>query len=167
MSNPMPPKPLQLLVELYGQSFLVMRLHLRFSETEDSYQYVGSGEAFMGLFQETADKDHALALAAATLEGLARSAAPVSEVAELAPQAMGVFVDALLSGNVPPAHFRAPDSVAKLVVAGVTAVSGPWRVEVEAANRQPILSAFDELAEAATVLGTRLAHRHKAGAQRA
>jgi hypothetical protein len=123
---------LQLKLALYNQRGLAWRMHLRFAEGDDSYNYVRRGQAYIGLFHdpELAARAKALAERECKKFSAVLTRATLAE-AELRPEDSGEFMAKLLKGEALTKDFNSGDSIAKLSISCAESQGAAWKGERE------------------------------------
>ena len=125
------PEYLQLRLTLYNRTGMTTRLHLRFAEGDDSYNYVRAGEAYVGLFHDPELVRRGKALARRECKKLS-GLAPVSLAeAGLRPEDAAAFMDKLVKGEKMDPELKSADSVAKIAIACAEPRGAAWMSETE------------------------------------
>ncbi|MBK7536160.1 MAG: hypothetical protein IPI49_12490 [Myxococcales bacterium] len=126
------PAYLQLRISLYNRTGMTTRLHLRFAEGDDSYNYIRAGEAYIGLFHDPELVRRGKALVSRECKRLSAALAPVSLAeAALRPEDSAAFMDSLMKGEKMDAELKSADSVAKVAIACAEPRGGAWMSESE------------------------------------
>lgn len=150
MSDPASASPeyLQLRLTLYNRTGMTMRIHLRFTEGDDSYNYVRSGNAYIGLFHDQDLVRRGKALVSRECKRLAAGLKPVSLAeAMLRPEDSAAFMDKLLKGETIASNLKSTSSVAKMSIACAEPHGAARMQEIE----------FSSVAELETLYGPMIA----------
>jgi hypothetical protein len=152
-----PPGYLQLQLALYNRDGLAMRIHLRFAEGDNSYNYLRSGQAHIGLFQDQALARRAKAFVRRESKRLSSVLDPVTLAeARLRAEDSAAFMGQLLKGEPMTTELQEPESAGKLSIACSEPRGAAWRGEFEFkssdelnAEHGPLIAACMQIGDAA------------------
>jgi hypothetical protein len=127
------PKSTQLKLALYSRkNGLGLRVHLRFSDGENSYNYIRADGVWVGLFRVASQAAQAKAFTLEECKKLSKVLAPASLAeAELRTDDTAAFMQRLLKHETITSSFQRASSIAKIEIACTDQSGAAWRGEEE------------------------------------